>query len=162
MKVAFDPEVSELGLIRVEHEIVENETGILCVAFRFKPQDLGIFTDGFQMQFETIKIEASRGAHYHYPESAYESFYLLKGRCALAICNLRSMPNRICEVYHIEKGITYSVPGMIPHRAINLSDEEEVEIMVAKPFNYRIINRTELVDMSWVDEVVESLEFELG
>ena len=102
------------------------------------------------MQFETINVGSSRGGHYHYPEDAFESFYILKGNCNLIICDINK---DICEVYTIKRGITYKVPGMIAHKAVNTSAYRKVEMVVAKPFNFVIINRTQLFDMQWTDDL---------
>ena len=151
MEILINPKESKLGVITAKYEVKTNDAGILAVSFRYKPEDMKELVDGVQMQFETIKVGASRGGHYHYPENAFESFYVLKGSCSLIICDINKV---ICEIYSIEKGITYSVPGMIAHKAVNTS-AEQVEMLVAKPFNFEIVNRTTLFDMKWTDELVE-------
>jgi len=150
MELLIDPEASKLGVLTAKYEVKENDAGILAVSFRYKPEAMKDLVDGVQMQFETIKVGATRGGHYHYPENAFESFYVIKGYCDLIVCNI---DQTICEVYSIERGITYSVPGMIAHKAVNTSNECEVEMLVAKPFNFEIINRTKLFDMEWTHEI---------
>lgn len=88
MVIVFNPEKSSLGVETVKHEIVKNATGVLAVTFRYRPELMSNFTDGLQMQFETINAGASRGGHYHYPENACERFYLLKGNFDLIVCDI--------------------------------------------------------------------------
>ena len=150
MKILINPTKSRLGVVTKKYEVVKSETGVLAVSFRYQREEVAELLDGVQMQFETINVGASRGGHYHYPENAFERFYVLKGSCDLIICD----PDKtICEVYSIKKGITYSVPGMIAHKAINTSDKCKVEMLVAKPFNFEIVNRTTLIDMKWTDKI---------
>ena len=135
MEILINPKESKLGVITAKYEVKTNDAGILAVSFRYKPEDMKELVDGVQMQFE----------------NAFESFYVLKGSCSLIICDINKV---ICEIYSIEKGITYSVPGMIAHKAVNTS-AEQVEMLVAKPFNFEIVNRTTLFDMKWTDELEE-------
>ena len=157
MKTHYNPTVSRLGVEKVQHEVVESATGVLAVTFRYVPEDLSNLDDGLQMQFETIAIGTSRGGHYHYPEDAYESFFVLEGHCDLIVCDLQK---EVCEVYAAEHGLTYRVPGMIAHKATNTSPDTEVKMVVAKPFNFKIINRTEMFDMSWTEELEEMEQME--
>jgi len=150
MKVNKNPQTSELGIRTVVHEVVDNETGILAVSFRYTQDEMRFLQSGFQMQYETIKLGASRGAHYHYPEDAEESFYVIDGDCRLIVCDINQT---ICEIYDIEKGKTYTVPGMILHKAVNTSKESEVKMVVAKPFNFKVVNRTIKIDMSWTEKL---------
>ena len=149
MKILINPTQSELGITTTRYEVVRNEKGILAVTFRYTPEALKIYSDGFQTQFETINPGFSRGGHYHYPETARESFYLLKGGFDLVVCDLEKT---ICEVYNILEGVTYHCPGMIAHKAITTS-KEQAEMVVAKPFNFDIINRTTMFDMEWTKDL---------
>ena len=150
METRINPKDSKLGVKTVKYEVVRNATGVLAVTFRYRPEGMAHLTDGVQMQFETINVGAKRGGHYHFPESAAESFYIIKGDCDLIVCDL---DRTICEVYSLESEITYTVPGMIVHQAVNMSNENEVEMVVAKPFNFEIVNRTTMFDMSWTNEI---------
>lgn len=158
MKILRNPTNSELGITTTRYEVVRNEKGVLAVNFRYTPEDLKRYPDGFQTQFETINPGFSRGGHYHYtfrqmfgPDSAIESFYLLKGSFDLVVCDLAKT---ICEVYNIKEGVTYHCPGMIAHKAITTS-QEQAEMVVAKPFNFEIINRTTMFDMEWTKDLKE-------
>lgn len=144
----INPEFSQLGLVRESHETFNNERGVLNVMFRYDQDALRRYTHGFQVQFETIDFRRFRGSHYHSPESAVESFYVLRGHGVLLMCDLR---RSTWEMYSLLRGITYTVPGLIAHKAFNVShlleSRDTLELVVAKPFNYKIANFTDMLDM---------------
>ncbi len=77
MKIELEPIKSKLGIKQTKHEFFVNDKGKLSVIFRYKKDDLSVFSEGYQVQYETIECNEYRGNHYHYPELVVKSFISL-------------------------------------------------------------------------------------
>jgi len=123
------------------HETFFNEKGMLAVIFRYDNNRLNSFTNGYQVQFETISNNEFRGNHYHYPKFAGEEFYLLRGYAALIACDLDISQ---IEMYLLKKHTTYYVPALIAHQIQNigylLNKKMDVELIISKHYNYQLEN----------------------
>lgn len=141
MRIECEPIESKLGIIQKKHELFINDKGKLNVIFRYEQNQLRSFQSGYQVQLETIKHGEFKGNHYHYPEYAGEDFFLINGYAALIVSNLDSS---VIEMYLLRKQRTYFVPALIAHKVQNIgyliNNNEEVELIIAKHYNYKIEN----------------------
>jgi oxalate decarboxylase/phosphoglucose isomerase-like protein (cupin superfamily) len=141
MQIEIEPTESKLGIKQEIHEFFVNDNGKLNVIFRYDRNQLVKFQSGYQVQFETISPNETRGNHYHYPEFAGEEFFLVSGYAALIVSNLDSS---LIEIYFLNKKTTYFVPALIAHKVQNigylLDKGEDVELIISKHYNNQVGN----------------------
>lgn len=139
--VNFEPVHSQLGIIQIRHEQIDNAKGNLAVMFRYNKVDIKNLEMGLQIQFESISSGSTRGDHYHYPSFAAEEFFIISGNAVLIVSDI---DRKFIEIYNLKKGTTYFVPGLVAHKVQNISqvlgNDEEVILVISKHYNYHIKN----------------------